>query len=169
MITSIRSPLGRVARYWCRTGNFSKRHAHFNRERIPARVVHANGSGAYGTLTITTDITRYAKAKLGSSVGKTTEGFVRFSTVMNPTGSAETGTRDPRGFATKFYTQQGNYDIVGINQPVFFIRDAMKFQERLEVLVDHLEGAKHHQRSATNAIRRARFMALVPYVGTGAL
>ena len=100
--------------------------ATFNRERIPERVVHAKGAGAYGTLTVTTDITQYTKAKIFSAVGKTTECFVRFSTVGGESGSADTA-RDPRGFAIKFYTDEGNWDLVGNNTPVFFIRDPMKF------------------------------------------
>src|SRR5262245_19621852 len=91
-----------------------ERHAHFNRERIPERVVHAKGSGAYGTLTITNDITRYSQARLFSTVGKTTECFVRFSTVAGERGAAD-AERDVRGFATKFYTEVGNWDLVGNN------------------------------------------------------
>ena len=102
--------------------------AHFNRERIPERVVHAKGSGAYGTLTITKDITKYSKAKLFSEVGKKTECFLRFSTVGGEQGSAD-AERDPRGFALKLYTEEGNWDIVGNNTPVFFLRDAIKFPD----------------------------------------
>ena len=98
----------------------------FNRERIPERVVHAKGAGAYGTLTITGDITQYTRAKIFSEIGKKTECFVRFSTVGGESGSADTA-RDPRGFAMKFYTEEGNWDLVGNNTPVFFIRDPMKF------------------------------------------
>ena len=98
----------------------------FNRERIPERVVHAKGAGAYGTLTVTGDITQYTKAKLFAEMGKKTECFVRFSTVGGESGSADTA-RDPRGFAMKFYTEEGNWDLVGNNTPVFFIRDQMKF------------------------------------------
>ena len=98
----------------------------FNRERIPERVVHAKGAGAYGTLTVTGDITQYTKAKLFAEMGKKTECFVRFSTVGGESGSADTA-RDPRGFAMKFYTEEGNWDLVGNNTPVFFIRDPMKF------------------------------------------
>jgi catalase len=100
--------------------------AHFNRERVPERVVHAKGSGAYGTFTVTQDITRWTKAKLFSEVGKKTECFARFSTVGGEKGSADTA-RDPRGFAVKFYTEEGNWDMVGNNTPVFFIRDPLKF------------------------------------------
>lgn len=101
---------------------------HFNRERIPERVVHAKGSGAYGTFTVNNDITRYTKAKLFASVGKTTDVFVRFSTVGGEKGSADT-ERDPRGFAIKFYTEEGNWDLVGNNTPMFFIRDPIKFPD----------------------------------------
>ncbi len=102
--------------------------AHFNRENIPERRVHAKGSGAYGTFTVTRDITEYSSAKLFSAVGKQTETFLRFSTVGGERGSADT-ERDPRGFALKFYTEEGNWDIVGNNTPVFFIRDPMKFPD----------------------------------------
>jgi catalase len=100
--------------------------AHFNRERIPERVVHAKGSGAFGHFVVTQDITRYTTARLFSDLGKTTEVMVRFSTVGGEKGSADT-ERDPRGFAVKFYTEEGNWDMVGNNTPVFFIRDATKF------------------------------------------
>ncbi|MBD8603431.1 catalase [Pseudomonas sp. CFBP 8771] len=102
--------------------------AHFNRENIPERRVHAKGSGAYGTFTVTRDISEYSSAKLFSTVGKQTETFLRFSTVGGERGSADT-ERDPRGFALKFYTEEGNWDIVGNNTPVFFIRDPMKFPD----------------------------------------
>ena len=102
--------------------------AHFNRERIPERVVHAKGAGAYGTLTITSDITRYTKAAPFSAIGKKTDMFLRFSTVGGEKGSADTA-RDPRGFAMKFYTEEGNWDLVGNNTPVFFIRDPLKFPD----------------------------------------
>ena len=107
--------------------------AHFNRERIPERVVHAKGSGAFGTFTVTHDITKYTKAKIFSAVGKQTKMLARFSTVGGEKGSADT-ERDPRGFALKFYTEEGNYDIVGNNLPVFFIRDAMKFPDMVHSL-----------------------------------
>lgn len=102
--------------------------AHFNRERIPERVVHAKAAGAFGTLTITNDITKYTKAKIFSEVGKKTEVLGRFSTVAGEKGSADT-VRDVRGFALKFYTEEGNWDMVGNNTPVFFIRDAIKFPD----------------------------------------
>jgi catalase len=101
--------------------------AHFNRERIPERVVHAKGSGAYGYFVCTNpDMPKYTTAKLFSEVGKRTPTFIRFSTVGGEKGSADT-ERDPRGFALKFYTEEGNWDMVGNNTPVFFIRDPLKF------------------------------------------
>lgn len=102
--------------------------AHFNRERIPERVVHAKGSGAYGTFTVTHDISKYTRAKLFNTIGKQTKVFVRFSTVGGEKGSADT-ERDPRGFAVKFYTEEGNWDLVGNNTPVFFIKDPKKFSD----------------------------------------
>jgi catalase len=102
--------------------------ATFARERIPERVVHAKGAGAYGIFTVTHDITNYSKAKLFAEVGKQTDVFVRFSTVGGEKGSADT-VRDPRGFAIKFYTEEGNWDLVGNNTPVFFLRDPMKFPD----------------------------------------
>ena len=101
---------------------------HFNRERIPERVVHAKGSGAYGTFTVTHDITRFTKAKLFSQVGKKTDTFARFSTVGGERGSADT-ERDPRGFAVRFYSEEGNWDLVGNNTPMFFIKDPIKFPD----------------------------------------
>ena len=101
---------------------------HFNRERIPERVVHAKGSGAYGSFTVTHDITKYTKARLFSAIGKQTETFLRFSTVGGEKGSADT-ERDPRGFALRFYTEDGNWDLVGNNTPVFFIKDSIKFPD----------------------------------------
>ncbi len=102
--------------------------AHFNRERIPERVVHAKGAGAYGYFEVTNDITEYTCADLFSQVGKKTDLFLRFSTVGGERGSAD-AARDPRGFAVKFYTDEGNYDLVGNNIPIFFIRDAIKFPD----------------------------------------
>ncbi|MFG0260643.1 MAG: catalase [Phycisphaerales bacterium JB041] len=99
---------------------------HFNRERIPERVVHAKGSGAYGTFTVTHDISRYTKASMFSEIGKQTELFLRFSTVAGERGAAD-AERDVRGFAVKFYTDEGNWDLVGNNTPVFFVRDPYKF------------------------------------------
>jgi catalase len=101
---------------------------HFNRERIPERVVHAKGSGAYGTFTVTHDISRYTKAKLFGAIGKQTETFLRFSTVGGEKGSADT-ERDPRGFALRFYTEEGNWDLVGNNTPTFFLKDGIKFPD----------------------------------------
>lgn len=100
--------------------------AHFNRERIPERVVHAKGTGAFGTFTVTHDITQYTKAKIFSEIGKQTKMFARFSLVAGEKGSADS-ERDPRGFALKFYTEDGNWDLVGNNTPVFFIKDPKKF------------------------------------------
>ena len=100
---------------------------HFNRERIPERPVHAKGSGAYGTFTVTRDITRYSRAALFARVGQSTPVFVRFSTVAGERGAAD-AERDVRGFALKFYTDEGNWDLVGNNTPVFFVRDPYKFQ-----------------------------------------
>jgi catalase len=101
---------------------------HFNRERIPERVVHAKGSGAYGTFTVTHDVTKYTKAKLFNQIGKQTETFLRFSTVGGEKGSADTA-RDPRGFALRFYTEEGNWDLVGNNTPTFFLKDGIKFPD----------------------------------------
>jgi catalase len=102
--------------------------AHFDREVIPERRMHAKGSGAYGTFTVTHDITRYTGAKIFSKVGKKTETFTRFSTVAGERGAAD-AERDIRGFATKFYTEEGNWDLVGNNTPVFFMRDPLKFPD----------------------------------------
>ncbi len=102
--------------------------AHFNRERIPERVVHAKGSAAYGTLIITNDSTRYSKAAIFSEKGKQTPLILRFSTVAGERGAADS-ERDVRGFAIKFYTEEGNWDLVGNNTPVFFIRDPLKFPD----------------------------------------
>lgn len=102
--------------------------AHFDREVIPERRMHAKGSGAYGTFTVTHDITRYTKAAIFSEINKKTELFVRFSTVAGERGAADT-ERDIRGFAIKFYTEAGNWDLVGNNTPVFFLRDPLKFPD----------------------------------------
>jgi catalase len=101
---------------------FLEKLAHFDREVIPERRMHAKGSGAYGTFTVTNDITRYTRASIFSQVGKQTELFVRFSTVAGERGAADT-ERDIRGAAMKFYTEEGNWDLVGNNTPVFFLRD----------------------------------------------
>jgi len=105
-----------------------ERMAHFNRERVPERVVHAKGAGAYGTFTVTGNLSKYTCAKLFEKVGNHCEVFLRFSTVAGELGSADT-VRDPRGFACKFYTEEGNWDLVGNNTPVFFVRDPLKFQD----------------------------------------
>ena len=112
--------------------------AHFNRERIPERVVHAKGSGAYGTLTITApDMAKYTTAKVFEP-GKKTPMFLRFSTVGGERGSADS-ERDPRGFAMKFYTEEGNWDLVGNNTPVFFIKDPLKFSDFIHTQKRHPE------------------------------
>jgi len=100
--------------------------SYFDHERVPERVVHAKGAGAGGYFEVTTDVTKYTKAKFPSEVGKRTEVCARFSTVGGDRGSAD-AARDPRGFAVKFYTEDGNYDLIGNNTPVFFIRDPLKF------------------------------------------
>lgn len=100
--------------------------AHFDRERIPERVVHAKGGGAFGYFEVTHDITKYTKAKIFETIGKKTPLLIRFSTVGGESGSADTA-RDPRGFAMKFYTEEGNWDLVGNNTPIFFIRDTFLF------------------------------------------
>ncbi len=102
--------------------------AHFNRERVPERVVHAKGAAAYGTLTVNKDLARYTRARLFGKVGNRCDMFARFSTVAGEMGSADTA-RDPRGFALKFYTEEGNWDLVGNNTPVFFVRDPLKFSD----------------------------------------
>jgi catalase len=107
---------------------FLEKLAHFDREVIPERRMHAKGSGAYGTFTVTHDITCYTKAKIFSDVGKKTDLFLRFSTVAGERGAAD-AERDIRGFAMKFYTEEGNWDLVGNNTPVFFLRDPLKFPD----------------------------------------
>ena len=107
---------------------FLEKLAHFDREVIPERRMHAKGSGAYGTFTVTHDITQYTKAKIFSQIGKKTELFTRFSTVAGERGAAD-AERDIRGFAMKFYTEEGNWDLVGNNTPVFFLRDPLKFPD----------------------------------------
>jgi catalase len=102
--------------------------AHFDRERIPERVVHAKGAGAHGYFEVTADVSMYTKAKFLNKVGKRTPIFTRFSTVGGEKGSAD-AARDPRGFAVKFYTEEGNWDMVGNNTPIFFIRDPSKFPD----------------------------------------
>jgi catalase len=107
---------------------FLEKLAHFNREVIPERRMHAKGSGAYGTFTVTHDITQYSMADLFSQIGQQTDVFARFTTVAGERGAAD-AERDIRGFALKFYTQQGNWDLVGNNTPVFFLRDPIKFPD----------------------------------------
>jgi catalase len=113
--------------------------AHQNRERIPERTVHAKGWGAFGSFTVTQDITRYTRAQIFSQIGKSTKMIARFSTVAGEQGAAD-AERDVRGFALKFYTQEGNWDLVGNNTPVFFIRDPYKFP-------DFIHTQKRHPRS----------------------
>lgn len=111
--------------------------AHFNRERIPERVVHAKGAGAFGYFEVTNDeISKYTKADFLSEKGKCTDMFIRFSTVAGELGSPDT-VRDPRGFAVKFYTDEGNYDLVGNNTPIFFVRDAIKFPDFIHTQKRH--------------------------------
>ena len=119
--------------------------AHFDREVIPERRMHAKGSGAYGVFTVTHDITKYTKAKIFSSVGKKTDLFVRFSTVAGERGAAD-AERDVRGFALKFYTEEGNWDMEGNNTPVFFVRDPYKFPDFIHTQKRH---PKTDLRSAT--------------------
>lgn len=107
---------------------FLEKLAHFDREVIPERRMHAKGSGAYGTFTVTHDITQYTKAKIFSEVGKKTDLFLRFSTVAGERGAAD-AERDIRGVAMKFYTKEGNWDLVGNNTPVFFLKDPLKFPD----------------------------------------
>ena len=119
--------------------------AHQNRERIPERVVHAKGWGAYGTLTVTEDISRYTRADIFSKVGGQTPLLTRFSTVAGELGAAD-AERDVRGFAVKFYTGEGNWDLVGNNTPVFFIRDPLKFPDFIRTQKRH---PRTNLRSAT--------------------
>ena len=107
---------------------FLEKLAHFDREVIPERRMHAKGSGAFGTFTVTHDISKYTKAKIFSEIGKRTDMFARFSTVAGERGAAD-AERDIRGFALKFYTEEGNWDLVGNNTPVFFMKDPYKFTD----------------------------------------
>jgi len=107
---------------------FLEKLAHFDREVIPERRMHAKGSGAYGTFTVTHDITRFTRAKIFSDIGKKTDLFIRFSTVAGERGGAD-AERDIRGFSLKFYTEEGNWDLVGNNTPVFYLRDPLKFPD----------------------------------------
>ena len=123
--------------------------AHFDREVIPERRMHAKGSGAYGTFTVTHDITKYTRAAIFSQVGKQTECFVRFSTVAGERGAAD-AERDIRGFAMKFYTEEGNWDLVGNNTPVFFLRDPLKFPDLgfLDPVTRGSSSGNYHHESA---------------------
>lgn len=118
--------------------------AHFDRERIPERVVHAKGSGAFGTFTVTHDISQYSMAKVFKP-GSSTPVFLRFSTVAGEAGAAD-AERDVRGFAIKFYTEDGNWDLVGNNTPIFFIRDPLKFPDFIHT---QKRDPRHHMRNAT--------------------
>lgn len=120
--------------------------AHFDREVIPERRMHAKGSGAFGHFTVTHDITRYTKAAIFSEIGKQTELFMRFSTVAGERGAAD-AERDIRGFAIKFYTEEGNWDLVGNNTPVFFLRDPLKFPDLNHVVK---RDPRTHMRSPRN-------------------
>jgi catalase len=120
--------------------------AHFDREVIPERRMHAKGSGAFGTFTVTHDITRYTRAAIFSAIGKTTDAFVRFSTVAGERGAAD-AERDIRGFAMKFYTEEGNWDLVGNNTPVFFLRDPHHFPSLNRAVK---RDPRTNMRSATN-------------------
>ena len=125
---------------------FLEKLAHFDREVIPERRMHAKGSGAFGRFTVTHDITRYSKALLFSEIGKQTDMFVRFSTVAGERGAAD-AERDIRGFAMRFYTEQGNWDLVGNNTPVFFFRDPLKFPDLNHAVK---RDPRTNMRSATN-------------------
>lgn len=125
---------------------FLEKLAHFDREVIPERRMHAKGSGAFGSFTVTHDITQYTKAALFSEVGKQTDMFVRFSTVAGERGAAD-AERDIRGFAMRFYTEQGNWDLVGNNTPVFFFRDPLKFPDLNHAVK---RDPRTNMRSATN-------------------
>jgi len=107
---------------------FLEKLAHFDREVIPERRMHAKGSGAYGTFTVTRDITDFTRAKIFSQIDKKTDLFIRFSTVAGERGAAD-AERDIRGFSIKFYTEEGNWDLVGNNTPVFYLRDPLKFPD----------------------------------------
>ncbi|MCK9444988.1 MAG: catalase [Tissierellaceae bacterium] len=125
---------------------FLEKLAHFDREVIPERRMHAKGSGAFGKFTTTKDITKYTKAKIFSEIGKETEVFMRFSTVAGERGAAD-AERDIRGFAIKFYTEEGNWDLVGNNTPVFFFRDPLKFPDLNHAVK---RDPRTNMRSATN-------------------
>jgi catalase len=131
--------------------------AHFAREVIPERRMHAKGSGAYGTFTVTHDITKYTKAKIFSEVGKKTDMVLRFSTVAGERGAAD-AERDIRGFAVKFYTEEGNWDLVGNNTPVFFLRDPLKFprpEPRRQARPAHQHAQRRKQLGLLDAAARS--------------
>ena len=142
---------------------------HFNRERVPERVVHAKGSGAHGFFEVTDDVTWFTRASFLSAVGKRTPMFARFSTVAGEQGYADT-VRDPRGFALKFYTDEGNFDMVGNNTPVFFVRDASKFS-RLHPLPEaparHRAARQQHAVGLLDPVTRERPPSDHPHVGPG--
>lgn len=127
--------------------HFIEKMAHFDRERVPERVVHAKGAGAHGVFKVTNDLTKYTRADFLSEVGKETEMLTRFSTVAGELGSADT-VRDPRGFSVRFYSEEGNYDIVGNNTPVFFIKDPLKFPDFIHT---QKRDPQTHLKSATAA------------------
>ncbi len=115
-----------------------ERMAHFNRERVPERVVYSKGGGDHGTLTVTRSLARYTRAELVQKAGNSGPAFVRFSTVAGEQGPVYTA-RDPRGFARTFYTEAGNWDLVGNNTPVFFVRDPLRFQDLIHSQKRHPE------------------------------
>jgi len=121
--------------------------AHFARERIPERVVHAKGAGAHGVFEVTKDVTAFTKANFLNQIGKKTPLFLRFSTVAGERGANDC-ERDPRGFAIKFYTEEGNYDMVGNNTPVFFIKDPIKFP-------DFIHSQKRHPQTGVQSAEMA--------------
>src|SRR5699024_926200 len=134
---------------------FLEKMAHFDREVIPERRMHARGSGAYGTFTVTHDITKYTKAKIFSEVGKKTDMVIRFSTVAGERGAAE-ADRDIRGTAMKFYTEDGNWDLVGNNTPVFFMRDPKRFPDLNHVV------KRDPRTNMNNANSKYDFWSLLP-------
>jgi catalase len=131
--------------------------AHFDRERIPERVVHAKGAGAHGYFQVYKSMSKYTCAKFLQDQKKKTPVFVRFSTVVGARGSADSA-RDPRGFAVKFYTEDGNYDLVGNNLPVFFIRDAIKFPDMV-----HSFKPAPDTNIPTSSSANSRFLAFIAF------
>ncbi|KAF6201626.1 hypothetical protein GE061_004019 [Apolygus lucorum] len=123
---------GRFGPIVLQDGNFIEEMQHFDRERLPERVVHAKGAGAFGYFVCTNDLSKYTQARVLTDVGKRTPVAVRFSRIGGNQGEADT-VRDGRGFAIKFYTDQGNWDLVGLNLPVFWIRDTMRFPSLIHV------------------------------------